>query len=29
VLCIRYPTLDPIRSDRRYADVMRRLKLPE
>ena len=29
VLCIRYPTLDPIRSDRRYAGVMRRLGLPE
>ncbi len=29
VLCIRYPTLDPIRSDRRYADMMRRLGLPE
>ena len=29
VLCIRYPTLDPIRSDRRYADIMRRLGLPE
>jgi serine/threonine protein kinase/tetratricopeptide (TPR) repeat protein len=29
VLCIRYPTLDPIRSDRRYAGVMHRLGLPE
>jgi serine/threonine protein kinase/tetratricopeptide (TPR) repeat protein len=29
VLCIRYPTLDPIRSDPRYAGVMRRLGLPE
>jgi predicted Zn-dependent protease len=29
VLCIRYPTLDPIRSDRRYPDMMRRLGLPE
>ncbi|MGO8796308.1 MAG: protein kinase domain-containing protein [Candidatus Sulfotelmatobacter sp.] len=29
VLCIRYPTLDPIRSDPRYAAMMRRLNLPE
>jgi len=29
VLCIRYPTLDPIRSDRRYAAMMHRLGLPE
>jgi eukaryotic-like serine/threonine-protein kinase len=29
VLCIRYPTLDPIRSDPRYTGVMRRLGLPE
>jgi len=29
ILCIRYPSFDPIRSDRRYAGVMRRLGLPE
>jgi serine/threonine protein kinase/tetratricopeptide (TPR) repeat protein len=29
VLCIRFPAFDPIRSDRRYADIMRRLGLPE
>jgi len=29
ILCIRYPTLDPIRSERRYADLMRRMGLPE
>jgi eukaryotic-like serine/threonine-protein kinase len=29
VLCIRRPALDPIRSDPRYAGIMRRLGLPE
>jgi len=29
VVVIRYPAMDPIRSDRRYADLMRRLGLPE
>jgi hypothetical protein len=29
VLCIRYPSFDPIRSDPRYARIMSRLGLPE
>ena len=29
VLCIRYPSLDPIRSDARYKVLMQRLNLPE
>ena len=29
VLCIRYPSLDPVRSDRRYSALMRQFGLPE
>jgi hypothetical protein len=29
VLCLRYPSLDPIRSDPHYAAIVRRLGLPE
>jgi eukaryotic-like serine/threonine-protein kinase len=29
VLCIRYPSLDPIRSDPRYMNLMRKLNLPD
>ncbi|HEX6806082.1 MAG TPA: FlgO family outer membrane protein [Terriglobales bacterium] len=28
-MCIRYPALDPIRSDPRYKELMRKLQLPE
>ncbi len=29
IFCIRYPALDPIRTEPRYADLMKRLGLPE
>jgi serine/threonine protein kinase/tetratricopeptide (TPR) repeat protein len=29
IFCIRYPALDPIRTESRYADLMKRLGLPE